>query len=78
MFERITAMLSDYLKVDKSKITRDTDIKKDLKADSLLVVEMLFALEDETGITIPDEMVEELTNVGKLTDYIEANMPKGK
>ena len=78
MFERITAMLSDYLKVDKSKITRDTDIKKDLKADSLLVVEMLFALEDETGITIPDEMVEELTDVGKLTDYIEANMPKGK
>ena len=78
MFERITARLSDYLKVDKSKITRDTDIKKDLKADSLLVVEMLFALEDETGITIPDEMVEELTNVGKLTDYIEANMPKGK
>ena len=64
--------------MDKSKITRDTDIKKDLKADSLLVVEMLFALEDETGITIPDEMVEELTNVGKLTDYIEANMPKGK
>ncbi len=78
MFEKITSMLSDYLKVDKSKITRDTDIKKDLKADSLLVVEMLFALEDETGITIPDEMVEELTNVGKLTDYIEANMPKGK
>ena len=69
-------MLSDYLKVDKSKITRDTDIKKDLKADSLLVVEMLFALEDETGITIPDEMVEQLTNVGALTDYIEANMQK--
>ena len=37
---------------------------------------MLFALEDETGITIPDEMVEQLTNVGALTDYIEANMQK--
>jgi len=76
MYEKIVDMLSDYLKVDKSKITRDTDIKKDLKADSLLVVEMLFALEDETGITIPDEMVEQLTNVGALTDYIEANMQK--
>ena len=76
MYEKIVDMLSDYLKVDKSKITGDTDIKKDLKADSLLVVEMLFALEDETGITIPDEMVEQLTNVGALTDYIEANMQK--
>ena len=76
MYEKIVDMLSDYLKVDKSKITRDTDIKKDLKADSLLVVEMLFALADETGITIPDEMVEQLTNVGALTDYIEANMQK--
>ena len=76
MYEKIVDMLSDYLKVDKSKITRDTDIKKDLKADSLLVVEMLFALEDETGITIPDEMVEQLTDVGALTDYIEANMQK--
>ena len=76
MYEKIVDMLSDYLKVDKSTITRDTDIKKDLKADSLLVVEMLFALEDETGITIPDEMVEQLTNVGALTDYIEANMQK--
>ena len=76
MYEKIVDMLSDYLKVDKSKITRDTDIKKDLKADSLLVVEMLVALEDETGITIPDEMVEQLTNVGALTDYIEANMQK--
>ena len=76
MYEKIVDMLSDYLKVDKSKITRDTDIKKDLKADSLLVVEMLFALEDETGIIIPDEKDEELTKVGALVDYIEANTAK--
>ncbi len=54
MFEKVTQMLADFLKVDKSVITRDTDIRNDLKADSLLVVEMLFALEDETGIIIPD------------------------
>lgn len=73
MFERVAQMLSDFLKVDKAIITRDTDIRKDLKADSLLVVEMLFTLEDETGIIIPDEKVEELTKVGALVDYIEAN-----
>ncbi|MCI9031308.1 MAG: acyl carrier protein [Clostridia bacterium] len=76
MFEKVTQMLSDFLKVDKAAITRDTDIKSDLKADSLLVVEMLFALEDETGIIIPDEKVEELTKVGALVDYIEANTAK--
>ena len=76
MFEKVTQMLADFLKVDKSVITRDTDIRNDLKADSLLVVEMLFALEDETGIIIPDEKVEELTKVGGLVDYIEANATK--
>lgn len=74
MYERVVNMLADYLKADKSKITRDTDIRKDLKADSLLVVEMLFNLEDETGIVIPDEKVEELSTVGALVDFIESEM----
>lgn len=76
MYEKILDMLVEYLKVDRSKITPDTDIKADLKADSLMVVEMLFALEDETGIVIPDEMVEQLTRVGTLVDYIEKNKSK--
>ena len=71
MFDKIAEMLAKYLKVEKSAITRDTDIRDDLKADSLVVVEMLFALEDEMGITIPDDMVEQLTKVGALADYLE-------
>ena len=76
MFEKVTQMLADLLKVDKSVITRDTDVRADLNADSLLVVEMLFTLEEETGVTIPDEKVEELTRVGALVDYIESEMKK--
>lgn len=76
MFDKVTEMLAKYLKVDKSVITRDTDIRADLNADSLLVVEMLFTLEEETGVTIPDEKVEELTRVGALVDYIESEMKK--
>lgn len=76
MFERVTQLLSEYLKVDKSKITRETDIRNDLNADSLAIVEMLFTLEEETGITIPDEMVEQMSVVGTLVDYIEANKTK--
>lgn len=76
MFDRIAELLAQYLKVDKASITPDTDIKRDLNADSLIVVEMLFTLEDETGITIPDEMVEKLTRVGTLVEYIDKNMKK--
>ncbi len=76
MFEKVTEMLAKYLKVDKSAITRDTDIRADLNADSLVIVEMLFTLEEETGITIPDEKVEELTRVGALCDFIESEMKK--
>ena len=76
MFDKVTEMLAKYLKVDKSVITRDTDVRADLNADSLLVVEKLFTLEEETGVTIPDEKVEELTRVGALVDYIESEMKK--
>ena len=76
MFEKIAAMLGKYLKVDPATITRDTDVRNDLHADALLVVEMLFTLEEETGVTIPDEKVEELTRVGALVDFVEAEMQK--
>ena len=74
MFEKVVEMLGKYLKVDTGKITRDTDIRKDLIADSLVIVEMLFTLEEEAGITIPDEKVESLTRVGDLADFIENEM----
>ena len=74
MFEKVTEMLAKYLKADKSAIT--PDIRADLNADSLVIVEMLFTLEEETGITIPDEKVEELTRVGALCDFIESEMKK--
>ena len=76
MFDQVTELLAKYLKVDKNTITRDTDIRKDLNADSLVIVEMLFTLEEQAGITIPDEKVEELTKVGALVDYIESQMKK--
>ena len=71
MFEKIVDKLSEYLKVDKSKITMDTNIKTDLNADSLTVVELLFELEQAYNITIPDDVMESLETVGGLVDYLE-------
>ena len=52
------------------------DIKKDLKADSLVLVELLFNLEDETGITVEDEAAKSLATVGDVVDYIEKRLGK--
>ncbi len=71
LFDIIVDKLSEYLKVDKSKITMDTNIKTDLNADSLTVVELLFAMEQEYNITIPDEVVDSLETVGGLVRYLE-------
>ena len=58
------------------EITRESDIKKDLKADSLVLVELLFNLEDETGITVEDEAAKNLATVGDVVDYIEKRLGK--
>lgn len=76
IFEKVQAMLAEQLNVDKNKITLETNIVEDLKADSLDVVEMLISLEDEFGVSVPDEDAKDLKTVGKLVEYIEAKQKK--
>ena len=73
VFEKIVTMLADQLGADESDITMDTNIAKDLGADSLDVVELLMAIDDEFGIEIPDEEIEKLRTVGDVVNYIEQN-----
>ncbi|MCD8205036.1 MAG: acyl carrier protein [Clostridia bacterium] len=72
MFEKIAAMLSDQLNVPLEKITLESAIVEDLGADSLDVVELLMALEEETGKTIPEDKITEIKTVGDLVDVIAA------
>ena len=51
----------------------DTRIAEDLGADSLDVVEMLMSVEDEFGIEIPDDAIEDLKTIGNVVEYIEKN-----
>lgn len=76
IFEKVQAMLAEQLNVDKNKITLETNIVEDLKADSLDVVEMLISLEDEFGVSVPDEDAKDLKTVGKLVAYIEGKQKK--
>lgn len=72
MFEKICDMLVQQLDVNPDTITMDTNIVDDLGADSLDVVELIMALEDEYGIMITDEQATELTTVGAIARFLEA------
>lgn len=71
VIDRIITLLAEQLNVDKSTLNKDTRIIEDLHADSLDVVEMLIALEDEFQISVPDEDAKDLTTIGKLAEYVE-------
>ena len=71
MFEKICEMLADKFDVDASTLTADTKIKEDLQADSLDIVELMMDLEEECGVTIPDEEVAKMVTIGDLMKYIE-------
>lgn len=73
MFEKIQKDLAEYFEVAPETITRDTDFVKDLKADSLAIMELMFNLESETGKTIEDDAMDTVKTVGDLVDYIETH-----
>ena len=71
MFEKVRDMLANQLGVAASKITPQSEIVKDLGADSLDVVVLLMSLEEEHGVTIPEEDVENIKTVQDIVDMLE-------
>ena len=74
VFEKVKSILAEQLDADESELTMETNIAKDLGADSLDVVELLMTIEDEFSIEIPDEEIENIRTIGELTEYIQSNM----
>ncbi len=73
MFEKICEMLAEKFDADASTLTVDTKIKEDLNADSLDIVEMMMDLEENFGITIPDEEATQMSTIGDIVNYLEAH-----
>ena len=73
VLEKVKAILAEQFDVEEDKITADTDLQEDLGADSLDVVDLLMAIEDEFEVEVPDEEIENIKTVGSLVSYIEAN-----
>ena len=72
-FDKIKTILAEQLDVDEETLNMETDIAKDLNADSLDVVEILMSLEDEFSVESPDEEIENIKTIGDLVEYIENN-----
>ncbi|MBO5850938.1 MAG: acyl carrier protein [Clostridia bacterium] len=72
-FEKVKELLVENLGVAEEKITLESEIIKDLGADSLDLVEMLLSMEENFGITISDDQTENIKTVKDIVDIIENN-----
>ena len=71
VYEKIVSLLSEQLGIDKEKITPESDVVKDLGADSLDVVQMLMAMEEEYGITVSEDDAANLRTVSDIVVILE-------
>lgn len=73
MFEKVRAIIADKLSVSEDSITKESSFVEDLGADSLDIVELIMALEDELEMEIPDEEAEKFVTVGDAVAYVKAH-----
>jgi acyl carrier protein len=73
IFGKIKSLISEQLDIDEEKITSETTFE-DIEADSLDVVELVMALEEEYNLEIADEEVEKIKTVGDIVSYIEKHI----
>lgn len=73
LFEKVKAVIVDQLGVEEDDVIEDASFVDDLGADSLDIVELVMALEEEFGVSIPDEQAEKIKTVGDAVDFITEN-----
>lgn len=71
---KMTTLLVEELGLERDKITMDAKFEEDLEVDSLGVVELLMALEDNFDVKIPDDEAEKITTVSEAVDVVSAKV----
>ena len=72
MLEKLPTIIADQIGIDAETITENSNFKEDLKVDSLDMFEMLMAIDDEFGIEIPADDLENLATVKDIMDYLKS------
>lgn len=71
-FEKVQKLIAQQFSIDPTKVTMESDLVKDLGADSLDIADMIMTLEDEFNVTVPDEMANDFLVVGKIVEFIDS------
>ncbi len=71
VFEKVKKIIVEQLSAEEAEVTPAASFIDDLGADSLDIVELIMALEEEFGVEIPDEDAEKITTVGDAVKYIQ-------
>ncbi len=70
VFSKVKDLVVEKLSIDPAKITMEANFRKDLGADSLDTYELVYAIEEELGVTISDDMANEFETVGDAVSYL--------
>lgn len=70
-FEKVQKLIAQQFGIDPAKVTPESDLVKDLGADSLDIADLIMTLEDEFGVTVPDEMANDFLVVGNIVNFID-------
>jgi len=73
IFEKVREVIVDQLGVEEDDVTMESSLIDDLGADSLDIVELIMALEEEFDLEIPDSEAEKISTVGDIVEYIKNN-----
>ena len=74
VFEKVKSLFIEDLGIDESKITMDAKLEEDLEIDSLGIVEVVMAFEDEFEIEIDDEELADVTTVGQAVNLLHSKI----
>ncbi len=72
LFEQLKQIVVEKLEVEESKVTLEANLRDDLGADSLDTYELLYAIDSEMGVSVPDEKAATFETVGDAYNYIKA------
>ncbi len=76
LFEKMQKLIVEKLDIDPAKVTMDSSFRNDLGADSLDTYELVYAIEEELGVNIPDEKANEFETVRDAYDFIKSEQGK--
>ncbi|OOB77753.1 MAG: acyl carrier protein [Epulopiscium sp. Nuni2H_MBin003] len=73
IFEKLQEIIADKLGIETEEVKMESDLREDLEADSLDVVDIVMSIEEEFDVTVPSEDEESLKTVGDVVKFIEDN-----